>query len=152
MKKYIVMILAMGAVCFTSCETAETIIADMDTLVPDVVIVNDSIDVDFGTSSSMDITISDPSGIRRIDITYGAWSIVEVIDFSVEDDYSTSYDYTINFDVPADSAKSWFSQVKTGYYHNGTEYQYTEYFHKIEIKATDKYLNERKSNACVRVR
>lgn len=152
MKKNIWILFALAAVVFASCETAESIIEDMDTRVPDVLIATDSMEVNFGASASLDLTFSDPSGIRRIDITYGAWDIVEVVDFSADGEFPQNYEYTLNFEVPADSTKSWLSKVATSYYHNGTPYQYTEYFHKIDIKVADKHLNERKSNAFVRVR
>lgn len=152
MKSVFFISLAISTLLFASCETAEDIIADMDTIVPDIVIAPDSIDVNFGQANSVKFTASDPSGIRRIDITYGTWDIVEVIDFSATGDYPTSYEHTINFDVPADSTKSWFSKISTGYYHNGDTYKYTDYFHDIEIRASDAHLNERKSYARVRVR
>lgn len=152
MKKYIYLTLALGIMILTACETADDIIAEMDTQVPNIAVVSDSMDVNFGQAGSIKFTATDPSGIRRIDIAYGAWNIVEVIDFSVSGDYPTSYEHTINFQVPTDSSLAWFSTVGTGYYHNGTIYKYTDYFHDIEIKATDIHLNERKSYARVRVR
>ncbi len=152
MKHLFFIIFAIGTLLITSCETAEDITAGIDTQVPDILISSDSAFVDFGQANSVKFTATDPSGIRRIDITYGPWNIVEVIDFSTDGEYPTSYEHTINFDVPADSATSWFSKVSTGYYHNGDTYKYTDYFHDIEIRASDIHLNERTNYARVRVR
>lgn len=145
------LIISIGIVLLTSCETADDIIADMDTIVPDIIVPTDSMYVNFGQANSIKFTATDPSGIRRIDVAYGAWNIVEVIDFSASGEFPTSYEHTINFDVPADSAVAWFSKISTGYYHNGTTYKYTDYYHDIEIRASDIHLNERKSYARVRV-
>lgn len=152
MKSLLFLTLAIGTLLLASCETAEDIIADMDTIVPDITVTSDSMDVNFGQSNSIKFTATDPSGIRRIDITYGAWNIAEVIDFSATGDFPTSYEHTINFEVVADSATSWMSKISTSYYHNGTSYQYTDYYHDIEIKASDVHLNERTDYARVRVR
>lgn len=143
---FITLISTIGFLC--SCETAEDTIAGMDTIVPEITISQDSSVITAGQSYNLNFTVEDPSGIKRIDITYGDWNISEVIDFSIDENYPETYEHTITFTVPTDA---WKSKVATGYYHNGTSYTYTEYYHKITIIVSDTKLNERTSLAAIKV-
>jgi hypothetical protein len=131
----------------SSCETTDDILNSIDHEVPTIDFGQDSLTVDAGASVIITATIEDESGIERIEFSYGNWRINEIVDLS--DQASTEiYEFTSEVTVPVDAVKEW---EEDKYFNDGSSIKIIQKYHRLELKAWDKYRNQKKSIVYIKV-
>lgn len=132
--------LCLAGLCVISCESAEEISRSFDMEVPTCIVLNDSMAVQAGTSTQIEVQISDNAGLSRVELSYGEWFINEATDLSANK--PLSYTYTAKIDIPADAEKEWDEVV---YRNDGSSYTIHQVYHQIQLLAYDINQNKRKT-------
>ena len=139
-----------------SCDSAEQISNGFDHEVPKCIIKNDSITASRGEKIEIEIEVSDNIALNKMELSYGEWSLSNVI--KLDNETTKKYTYTYELEIPQDAkAVTLVDGKEVGwqevvYRNDGSSYYINQLYHKISFNATDVNLNVRNTTIYLKIK
>lgn len=146
MKKIKYVILLTISIFLASCiESAEDRSLSLDHKVPSYKVLTDSLLVNKSDSVEIKVKVSDESGLSQVLFSYGDWLINEKINLALS---PKEYLFQTKIKIPADAETEWQETITAN---DGTSKTITQHYHKLQLYATDVFLNVRIIPVYIRV-